>query len=118
MSKSPLALTVFLFSVLGITAPRADQPSCYTLESLEGSWTIISTFGANVARALGKRDIAADGSFTGTFLLNGPTAGVADGRTNDHDRSAERNVRSQLRRHRHHHTHRGGLERHHGESDR
>ncbi len=79
MSKNPLALTVILCSVLGASAPRAERPPCYTLESLEGSWTIISTFGANVARALGKRDIVADGSFTGTFLLNGPTAGSTTG---------------------------------------
>jgi len=79
MSKSSLALTVVLCSVLGASAPRADQPQCYTLASLDGSWTIISTFGANVARALGKRDIGVDGSFTGTFLLNGPTAGSTTG---------------------------------------
>ena len=123
MSKNRLALTVFLFSLLGATAPGAEEPPlrsreeppCYTLESLEGSWTIISTFGANVASALGKREIESDGSFTGTFLLNGP---IADGRTNDHHRYAERNLRRQLRRHRHHHPHRGGRERHHGESDR
>jgi hypothetical protein len=79
MSRNPLALTVILFTVLGAAAPRADQPACYTLASLTGSWTIVSTFGANVARALGKRDIEADGSFTGTFLLNGPTAGSTTG---------------------------------------
>ena len=79
MSKNPLALTVFLFSVLGATTPGAEPSPCYTLESLDGLWTIISTFGANVARALGKRDIAADGSFTGTFILNGPTAGSPTG---------------------------------------
>ena len=81
MSKNRLALTVFLFSLLGATAPGAEEPPlrsreeppCYTLESLEGSWTIISTFGANVASALGKREIESDGSFTGTFLLNGPS---------------------------------------------
>ena len=79
MFKSSLALTVILFSTLGAAAPRAEPPRCYTLASLEGPWTIVSTFGANVAKALGRRDIDENGSFTGTFLLNGPTAGSTTG---------------------------------------
>jgi hypothetical protein len=79
MYKTALALTVILLGISGTATPRAEQPLCYTLASLEGPWTIVSTFGANVAKALGKRDIAGDGSFTGTFLLNGPTAGSPTG---------------------------------------
>src|SRR3982750_4679879 len=64
MSKSSLALTVVLCSVLGASAPRADQPQCYTLASLDGSWTIISTFGATVARTI------PPGTQTGTYAVN------------------------------------------------
>jgi hypothetical protein len=79
MFKTPLALTVILVSVLGASTARAEQPACYTLESLQGSWAIIGTFGANVAKSLGKRDIEENGSFSGTFVLNGPTAGSPTG---------------------------------------
>jgi len=79
MLKTALALTVLVFGAAGATPSRADQPVCYTLASLEGSWTIVGTFGANIAKSLGKRDIAGDGSFAGTFLLNGPTAGSPTG---------------------------------------
>jgi hypothetical protein len=79
MFKTPFALTVILFSFLGTSTANAEQPPCYTLESLEGSWTIIGTFGANVAKSLGKRDIEENGTFAGTFILNGPTAGSTTG---------------------------------------
>src|SRR5262249_47353838 len=80
MRKTVLVLTVVLSGLfLATVTPRADQPLCYTLASVEGSWTIVGTFGANVAKSIGTRNILADGSFTGTFLLNGPTAGSATG---------------------------------------
>jgi hypothetical protein len=79
MFKTPLALTVVLCSVLGASTASAEQPPCYTLESLQGSWAIIGTFGANVAKSLGKREVEENGSFSGTSVLNGPTAGSTTG---------------------------------------
>jgi hypothetical protein len=74
----PLALIVL--SVLGASKARAEERAkCFTTASFAGSWSIDATYGANVARAFGKRTVDEDGNFTGTFLLNGPTAGSTTG---------------------------------------
>jgi hypothetical protein len=72
-------VTAILVTILAASTASAEPPACYTLESLQGSWAIIGTFGANVAKSLGKRDIEENGSFTGTFVLNGPTPGSPTG---------------------------------------
>lgn len=74
----PLALLVL--GVLGASNVKAEEkPKCYTTASFEGSWSIVATYGANVAKAFGKRTVDDNGNFTGTFLLNGPTAGSTTG---------------------------------------
>jgi hypothetical protein len=74
------ALTLILSCFLGATAANAaEKPQCYTAESVEGSWAVIATYGANIAKALATRDVDENGSFTGTFVLNGPTAGSTTG---------------------------------------
>jgi hypothetical protein len=74
-----VATALVVVGVLGASSARAEEPSCYTAASLEGSWAIVATYGANVALAMGRRTIAEDGDFTGTFVLNGPTAGSSNG---------------------------------------
>ena len=78
----------FLISVLstaitvgGASAATADaqQPRCFTTASVQGAWSLVVTYGANVALALATRSIEANGDFTGTFLLNGPTLGSPTG---------------------------------------
>jgi hypothetical protein len=68
-----------LIGTAGAAAAHADEHQCYTAESIDGSWTVIGTFGANVALSIGERAIAESGEFTGTFVLNGPLVGSPTG---------------------------------------
>ena len=80
MPTKSLSLVLVVLGVLGAADAKAEEkPKCYTTASFEGSWSVVATYGANVAKAFGKRTVDADGSFTGTFLLNGPTAMSATG---------------------------------------
>lgn len=84
-SRTWFAAIVFVATALGLSVSfggvrtKADQPMCYTLESLEGSWAVVATYSANVAKSFGERTIGEDGSFTGTFVLNGPVVGSTTG---------------------------------------
>ena len=66
-------------SLLGVSAANAENPPCYTLASLQGSWTLIGNYGANVAIAFGQRYVDGNGNLSGVFVLNGPTAGSTTG---------------------------------------
>jgi hypothetical protein len=78
--KSLIVATALVFvGLLGVSTANAEESQCYTAESLEGSWALIATYGANVAMAFGERSIGENGNFTGTFVLNGPTAGSSTG---------------------------------------
>jgi hypothetical protein len=80
MFKNLFVPTVFVFfSVLGVSAAEAENPPCYTIASLQGSWALIATYGANVAMSFGQRYIDENGNLTGVFVLNGPTAGSTTG---------------------------------------
>jgi len=74
-----VAMAFGLSASFGATRTRADQPLCYTGESLEGAWAVVATYGANVARSFGERTIGEDGNFTGTFVLNAPVVGSPTG---------------------------------------
>ena len=64
----------------GTTASVAqDPPTCFTVASLQGSYAIVGTYGANVAIALGKRYMDGNCNLTGTFLVNEPVAGSPTG---------------------------------------
>jgi len=67
----PAAL--ILASFLGVSAANAQKTQpCYTLSSLQGSYAVIGTYGANLAIALGTRQLDGKGNLTGTFLVNEP----------------------------------------------
>jgi hypothetical protein len=74
-----LAALSLVVGLLTTSSVLADESRCYTTESVEGSWAVLATYGANVALAMGKRSVGENGQFTGTFLLNGPTAGSPTG---------------------------------------
>ncbi len=56
-----------------------DQPPCYTLESLKGSFGIIGHYGAHLAIALTRGNFDGKGNFTATFVVNEPTPGSTTG---------------------------------------
>jgi hypothetical protein len=67
-------------SFLGASAARAQDPACpYTLASLQGSYSVIGNYGANVAIALGVRYLDGNGNLTASYIVNEPTAGSTTG---------------------------------------
>jgi hypothetical protein len=72
------ALVVFA-CFFGESAASAQTPRCYTLSSLRGAYSVIGTYGANVAMSFGTRSYDGNGNLTGTFLLNAPTADSTTG---------------------------------------
>jgi len=80
MFKNLSVPTAFvLFGFYGVSAADAQDPQCYTAASVQGSWAVLATYGANVALALGERYVDESGNFTAVFVLNGPTAGSTTG---------------------------------------
>ena len=73
-------VTLIVTSFLGVSAANAEKPQqCYTVSSIQGHYAVIGKYGANVAIALGERQLDGKGNFTGTFVLNEPTAGSTTG---------------------------------------
>ena|SRR5215831_4260547 len=62
-----------------VSAGAQDPHRCFDLASLQGDYTIIGTYGANVAIALAKRYMDGNGNLTGTFIVNEPVVGSATG---------------------------------------
>jgi hypothetical protein len=70
---------LILTSLLGVSAANAQIPKCYTLQSLQGNYSIIGNYGANVAISFSTRNYDGNGNLTGTFIVNEPTAGSPTG---------------------------------------
>ena len=60
-------------------AAQAQPPACYTTASLQGSYAVVDTYGANAAIGLEKRYFDGAGNMTGTVTINGPTTGSPTG---------------------------------------
>ncbi len=73
----PAALIIT--NCLSASAANAENPACYSLASIQGSWATVATYGANVALGFGQRYIDANGVMTGVYVLNGPTVGDPNG---------------------------------------
>ncbi|HEV2579122.1 MAG TPA: hypothetical protein VGU25_18090 [Acidobacteriaceae bacterium] len=77
------AVAIIFVSFFTTVSVRAqDAQPCFDLASLQGNYTIIGTYGANVAIALAKRNIDGKGNLTGTFIVNEPLAGSTTGQRN------------------------------------
>lgn len=74
---APAALLVFGF--LGISTANAADPQCYNQASLQGKYAVITNYGDNVAMTLGWRYYDGNGNFSGSFVINEPTAGSTTG---------------------------------------
>jgi hypothetical protein len=78
--KDSFVTTVFAFlSFVGATAANAQPPACYTVAALQGQYSLVGTYGANLAIAFGMRYFDGSGNLTGTFVVNEPTAGSTTG---------------------------------------
>ena len=65
---------------LGVSAANAQDPSCpYTLASLQGSYSVLVNYGANVALGLQAQTLDGKGNLTRTGIINQPTAGSTTG---------------------------------------
>lgn len=74
----PAAL--ILTSFFGVSAANAQDPACpYSLASLQGSYTVLVNYGANVALGLQPELLDGKGNLTRTGVLNQPTAGSTTG---------------------------------------
>jgi hypothetical protein len=79
-TRRRLSMTLlFAFGLLGVSAAEAENPQCYTLAGLQGSYAIIGNYGANVAMSLGMRVFDGNGNVTGSAIINEPTAGSTTG---------------------------------------
>lgn len=76
MILAPIAALIVSF--VGVPAAKAD-PQCFTVDSLDGNYAVIGTYGANVALAFGIRHFDGNGNLTSTFVLNEPTPGSTTG---------------------------------------
>jgi hypothetical protein len=70
---------VSVVGLIGISAVNAQALPCYTPASLQGSYPVVATYGANVAIALEIRYFDGAGNMTGTVTVNGPTSGSPNG---------------------------------------
>jgi hypothetical protein len=68
-----VSAALIFISLLGASAAKADTPACYSLSSLQGTYSIVTTYGSHVAMALSTRTLDDSGNLTGTFLINEPT---------------------------------------------
>ena len=64
---------------IGGSIAEAQSTGCYTLESLQGSYAVANTYGANVAVGLQAEELDGKGGLTRTGILNQPTAGSTTG---------------------------------------
>ncbi len=78
-NRSSVSAALILTCFLGVSAAQAQGTGCYTLESMQGAFGVIGTYGSNIAIALGTRTNDAAGNLTGTFVLNSPTVGSTTG---------------------------------------
>ena len=75
-----LATVLTFMLVTDVVSAKAQEwHTCFTLASLKGSYSIVGTYGANIAIALAKRYVDGNGNLTGTFLVNEPTPGSTTG---------------------------------------
>jgi hypothetical protein len=74
MKTKVLTVAAAIFTSFGFGMPvvHADETRCYTLASLNGTYAVVGTYGANVALALAVRHFDGNGNLTGTFTVNEP----------------------------------------------
>ena len=95
---------VLLFGTSAATAQ--DSTHCFDLASLQGKYGIVVTYLPTFAAvAIGTRSYDGAGNMTGTFIVNGPTAGSTTGARTITKGTQVWFLHRQLRRHRRYHPH-------------
>ncbi len=74
-----MPVTALLCSFLGAATASAQSTACYTRESLQGSWALLTTYGSNVGYAVAQGTLDAEGRLNRTFTNNAPTPGSTTG---------------------------------------
>jgi hypothetical protein len=65
---------------LGAAAANAQDPACpYTLASLQGPYSVVLTYGANLASGLQTQTLDGKGNLTRVGVINQPTVGSTTG---------------------------------------
>ncbi len=106
ISKKSLFVTAALVftGFFGVCAANAQSTtpnqSCFTLASLQGSYQVVSTYGANVALALGTGYYDGSGNLSRTAIVNQPTPGSANWSKNSRNSQECGNLHGKLQRHR------------------
>jgi hypothetical protein len=72
-------VALLLASFLGVSAANAQSSCPYTVASLQGNYSVVGTYGANLAVAIGIRHYDGQGNLSGSYTLNEPTAGSTTG---------------------------------------
>lgn len=68
----PMALVCFTLGGMSAAQDDAHDAHCYTLASLQGSYTIIGQYGSHIAMALVRAQLDGKGNFASTFVVNEP----------------------------------------------
>ena len=62
-----------LAGFIGGTNATAQNPPCYTLASLQGTWGIVGNYGTNLALSLASETIDGQGNLTRNAVINEPS---------------------------------------------
>jgi hypothetical protein len=68
-----------VLGLAGASPAHAQSPLCYTVESLQGTFATIGTYGSKMAIAFGVREHDAQGNVLGIFTNNQPVVGSPTG---------------------------------------
>jgi hypothetical protein len=85
LSKISLCVPAALVfaSFFGVSAANAQSSapnqSCFTLASLQGSYSVVTTYGANVALAMGSSYYDGNGNLSRATVINEPTPSSTTG---------------------------------------
>jgi len=77
--RSIIPVVLMFVGFVVVSMANAQSPQCYDLASLQGSYSVIGTYGANVAMALAVQYLDGNGNLTRSATVNQPTAGSTTG---------------------------------------
>ena len=72
-------VTALLCSFVGAATASAQSTACYTRESVQGSWAIMTNYANQIGLVLGQGTLDADGKLNRSITINAPTLGSTTG---------------------------------------